>query len=37
MGAEQQLEESTEEEQVREALNAHWHSWTLRLLLYGLP
>jgi hypothetical protein len=26
MGAEQQLEESMEEEQVREALNAHWRA-----------
>jgi hypothetical protein len=26
MGAEQQLEESVEEEQIREALNAHWRA-----------
>jgi hypothetical protein len=26
MGVEQQLEKSMEEEQTREALNAHWHA-----------
>jgi hypothetical protein len=28
-GAEQQLEESMEDEQIREALNAHWHASAL--------
>ena len=26
MGANQQLEQSMEEDQIREALNAHWHA-----------